>query len=227
MQNELEFPVDTKILAGGNIQMGSDFTYTNDFYANNSTFASLDLFGTSEYSYDRVLAAKVAFIVQHDLTQFDKAHMFSTEAFEKVSKNLSTWSPSTTGPNQITFNITKRIMVYSLQSQVDFYHFDLRSADRKLSAHEQELLDKVVNVHADGIQPDIISIHRNTNFNNFFNMATNICLYKAIENNQTLITCYVTSSLTNKTARSLGFFVNFKKSLEEEVLYTVNQIMAQ
>ena len=79
----------------------------------------------------------------------------------------------------------------------------------------------------DGLSPDVLTVQSTYDFSGFFNKALNICLYKSLDSGHTLIDCFMMSSVSSGAVRTVGFFVNFKNSLKDEILYTVHKIQGQ
>jgi hypothetical protein len=219
-QSGPDFQIDMNTLDKGNIQIGLDYDITNSFFSNHPVLEELDIFNLSKIPYSRTLAAKGAFIVKKDISEFSQKKMQTLEAMNDISQNVTTSGLQRIDSEKITFFLNKRIMVYGLKSNVDFYYHDIRLGQKPIFSP----IEKVISNMPDSFQPDIVTVQKTYNFSNFFNLASNICYYKSLAPKKTLITCYTTSSVTETSARTLRFFVDFKNSLAQELIYSFNQI---
>ena len=93
----------------------------------------------------------------------------------------------------------------------------------RVDEHQQHFAQIIKN-HIPEVNPSIITIHHTNQFSQFFNEAVNICLYEKMATHKTLIYCYMISSVRRSALMTLGFVVNFEKSLKEEILYTISKI---
>lgn len=223
-ETELLFPINMESLLQNNIQISLDLDSSTTFFSKESPFKTLDFFDMQRYTNDKILAAKYVFVADRGIEEFNKEKIFNAEDFEKISNNVTVKNSKNISRSKISFGIVKRIMLSKLNSKVDYYHFNVKDDSDQ---EEYSYVETILKGLYDNITPDIVTIHNTYNFSNFFNKALNVCLYKGLEDNKTLISCFIMSSVDNSTINTLSFFVNFKTLFKEEILFAVRKIKNQ
>jgi hypothetical protein len=222
-ERDLNFALDRSAVEAGTTQLATTMDGSNNFFSDHDIFKSLDLYHVSDLQNDSIIGAKYAFMVDGGIENFVKGRIFKAKEFENITKNVSVYDSSILSDRQIFFHVTKRISLYRLTSEVTYTYLDLEKDEDFVDEHQQHYA-QIIKGNIPEVNASIITIHHTSQFSNFFNEAVNICLYEKMTAHKTLIYCYMISSVRRSALMTVGFVVNFEKSLKEEILYTVEKI---
>lgn len=215
-QSDLEFQTSIPLMLKDNILYSSKLAMPEDVPNLYPVFTDLDFKQVSQIENSRILLTKYAFITDKPIQNFSRKHIFSGKDFEKITKNIEVRNESVQNKNLLTFDMDKRILMFSIKAKVSFEYFDLNEVSHSPFWKLQDYHDE---------QIDILTLQTIDNYSRIFNRSSNLCAFIDLkEHHSTMMECYMMSAVKESAFKSIGKIVNFTKQLRKEILYTIDQI---
>ena len=218
-EKSLLFSENMKSMNQGNIHVSSSLMEKNELLGAYPEIQDMDNNGLFDDDGGKFLFSKLQFKVKKSLTSFSKDKIHNPDGFEKLSKNVTVRNSSIKSDYQIDLLANKKVSLVSFNSEASFYYF--KESDYQDKVFIMNVLESLL----EGRKPHIATLISTTTFSKFFNKAVNYCFYEGLKEKDVLITCFSSISVKKNVLRKYSWVMDFRKSFQEELLYTAKQII--
>ncbi len=218
-EKSLLFSENMKSMNQGNIHVSSSLMEKDELLGAYPEIQDMDNNGLFDDDGVKFLFSKLQFKVKKSLTSFSKDKIHNPDGFEKLSKNVTVRNSSIKSDYQIDLLANKKVSLVSFNSEASFYYF--KESDYQDNVFIMNVLESLL----EGRKPHIATLISTTTFSKFFNKAVNYCFYEGLKEKDVLITCFSSISVKKNVLRKYSWVMDFRKSFQEELLYTAKQII--